>query len=84
MTRRALIRLHIPTTTYISSGRWRLPAAKERAPEAKTKRWKGVSDLLSAGPVGQWECGNVQAIGIFRWVFEHILMVLLAVEGVFE
>lgn len=46
MTRRALIRLHIPTTTYISSGRWRLPAAKERAPEAKTKRWKGVSDLM--------------------------------------
>lgn len=45
MTSRALIRLHIPTTTYISSGRWRLPVARERAPEAKTKRWKGVSDL---------------------------------------
>jgi hypothetical protein len=79
MTSKALIRLHIPTMAYISRGSWRLPAANERAPDAKTKRWKGVSDLpISISPasgigkrrtghldlrLGPQTCFNIGALG---------------------
>jgi len=45
MTSKALRRLHIPTTTIMSRGKSRFPAANERAPEPNTIRWKGVRDL---------------------------------------
>lgn len=56
MTSKAFRRLHIPTTTIKSRGKSRLPAAKDRAPEPNTIRWKGVRDLSVSwidGP-GRW------------------------------
>lgn len=44
-TSNALILLHIPTVAMSSSGRSRLVAASERAPEPNTKRWKAVNVL---------------------------------------
>jgi hypothetical protein len=71
MTSKALRRLHIPTATIKSSGRSRFPAAKERAPEPNTIRWKGVRDLSVSLHCKVWEA-DVHATGLCGWVFPHL------------
>jgi hypothetical protein len=46
----------------MSGGKERFPAARDKAPDAKTKRWKGVSELVVSdvfyaeiwGITGRW------------------------------
>lgn len=52
MTIKALIRLHMPTRAISSGGSRTLVAARDRAPEANTKRWNAVRVLRQSATPG--------------------------------
>jgi hypothetical protein len=81
MTSKALRRLHIPTATIKLRGKSRFPAARDRAPEPNTIRWKGVRDLSISLDCGAGRM-DVHATGFCGWVFPHLACYFFEVEFV--